>query len=288
MRWLKVGRAIAVVTVLHMVMSVATVVQADSLILGVHPYLSTTELHARFEPLCTYLSERTGDDVELQVAPTFNALIDALLQGQVDVAFMGSSNYVLLSRRSTQLVLLGRLHNREGQLHGAIVVPQDSPLQRVDDLRGRQIAFVSPDSTMGYRLTTCVLQQAGIHADDLAGWQFLHNHENVAYAVLGGFFDAGSVKQEILRDPRFGHLRVLVPLPAVADHLFVACKGARLSGERLHTFQQILLSLNETPRGRELLQGIRDDVIAIQPVEDAVYDRLRQYETCVDTFEAGR
>nr|WP_320113839.1 PhnD/SsuA/transferrin family substrate-binding protein [uncultured Desulfuromonas sp.] len=259
-------------------------VWSSSLVFGVHPYLSSTELSARFTPLCDYLSTQLGQEVKLKIAVTFDALIDQLIAGKVDVAFMGSSNYVLLKQRCDHITLLGKLKGRQPYLRGALVVRHDSGIKTVAQLAGKRLAFVSPNSTMGYGVTTYVLVEAGIYAQDLAARQFLKNHENVAYAVLAGFFDAGSVKQEIVMQPCFKELRVLAPLPEVADHLFVA--GPSVSPSLAKAVSQALLTLDEQNE-HGLLQRIRDDVVAIVPVEDWEYDPLRNYQRAIRRFEAG-
>ena len=173
---------------------------------------------------------------------------------------------------------------QQPNLRGAIVVRKDSPIMEVSQLKGKRMAFVSRNSTMGYGVTTHVLVTAGIYSKDLATWQFLKNHENVAYAVLAGFFDAGSVKQEILKQACFDELRMLAPLPEVADHLFVA--GPSVSRSGAEAFSRALQALDNLGR-HDVLQAIRNDVWAIVPVEDWEYDGLRDYQRAIVRFEAG-
>ncbi len=109
-------------------------VWSSSLVFGVHPYLSSTELSARFTPLCDYLSTQLGQEVRLKIAVTFDALIDQLIAGKVDVAFMGSSNYVLLKQRCEHITLLGKLKGRQPYLRGALVVRHDSGINTVAQL----------------------------------------------------------------------------------------------------------------------------------------------------------
>lgn len=256
---------------------------AASLRLGVHPYLSAIELNHRFLPLCDYLSQQSHQPVSLVVTSTFNDLLDQLLAGKLDLAYMGSSNYTLLAQRGQKVSLLGQLRGEKQNLRGAIVVRHDSPIAQISDLRGKRMAFVNPNSTMGYRVTTHVLVNAGIRAADLSSWTFLGNHENVAYAVLAGAYDAGSVKQEILHDPRFQDLRILAPLSEVADHLFIA--GPSVAPAQLQRLQQAFLALNDNENGRTILRTIRKDIIGIVPATDQDYDQLRLYEQAIPIFE---
>nr|WP_320049967.1 PhnD/SsuA/transferrin family substrate-binding protein [uncultured Desulfuromonas sp.] len=266
------------------IISFTAPISADAFVLGVHPYLSATELTSRFTPLCDYLSAQLGEEVTVKISATFDVLLDETVSGTVDVAFMGSSNYVRLKQRCDQLVLLGKLKGQQPNLRGAIVVRKDSPIMEVSELKGKRMAFVSHNSTMGYGVTTHVLVHAGVYSKDLAAWQFLKNHENVAYAVLAGFFDAGSVKQEILNQACFDELRVLAPLPEVADHLFVA--GPSVSKSEAEAFSRALQALDTLGR-HDVLQAIRNDVWAIVPVEDREYDGLRDYQRAIIRFEAG-
>ncbi len=84
--------------------------------------------------------------------------------------------------------------------------------------------------------------------------------------------------------PCFKELRVLAPLPEVADHLFVV--GPSVSPSLAKAVSQALLTLDEQNE-HGLLQRIRDDVVAIVPVEDWEYDPLRNYQRAIRRFEAG-
>ncbi|WP_321532455.1 phosphate/phosphite/phosphonate ABC transporter substrate-binding protein [uncultured Desulfuromonas sp.] len=257
----------------------STVVTAQTLIFAVHPFLSALELHERFQPLVDEFSSRTGYEVVLQISKDYPTHVEALCSGQSDIAFMGPSLYISARDRNPDVALLGVLNGKIPFLRGAIIVRQDSSLKQLSELKQHSVAFVSRQSTMGFRLACHLLHKAGISLDDLSAYAFLGNHQNVAFAVLAGKFDAGSVKYEAYEQMSDMGLRVLAEQPKVADHAFVACP--QLKPQIAQEIKKVLHHLHESDSGAQILRKIRLDAVAIRPACDEDYDSLRLCTECL-------
>lgn len=253
----------------------------DSLTLGVHPYLNAAELQRRFAPLCAYLSRVCGRPVQWRILPSFGDMAEQFGQPGLELAFTGPTLYVRLRQQQPHLQMLGSLSDGQGLLRGALVVRQDSPLRQVADLRGQTLALVAPYSTMGCMVPRAVLAEHRLGLEDLAAVAFLGNHDNVAYAVLAGRYAAGAVKQEVLDSLQGAGLRVLAPLPPVADHLFIA--SPTLEPQLVDCLRTALQQLHLSAEGRTLLRALRPDARCVAPVQDSDYDGLRGLESLADT-----
>lgn len=252
---------------------------AKPLVFVVHPFLSALELHERFQPLVDELSVRIGHEVVLQVSKDYPTHVDTLCSGRADIAFLGPSIYVNAFDRNPDIKLLGVLNGRVPMLRGVIVVRADSPLKNLSNLNRHSIAFVSRESTMGFKLACAELHKVGISLESLSSYAFLGNHENVVFSVLAGKFDAGSVKYEAYEKMSTKGLRILAVQPKVADHAFVA--SSSLEEEVALKIKEVLLHLNDTKAGRKILHKLRSDAVAIRPVHNEDYDPLR---LCTDCF----
>ncbi len=169
------------------------------IVLAVHPYLPLAELKKRFQPLADYLQTILARDVVVRVGPNYAEHIAYIGQDKVDIAYMGPATYVHMVEEYGKKPLLARLAiNGKPLFHGYLVTNEGSDITDIDSLRGKQFAFGDPDSTMSYLVPRYMMLQAGIDVGDLAGYQFLGSHTNVALAVLAGAFDAGAVKEEIM------------------------------------------------------------------------------------------
>nr|WP_320116760.1 phosphate/phosphite/phosphonate ABC transporter substrate-binding protein [uncultured Desulfuromonas sp.] len=254
---------------------------AKTLVFAVHPFLSAIELQGRFQPFIEQLSVQSGYEITFKVSQDYETHLDNLCSGQTDLAFIGPAVYVAASHRDPGIKLLGVLNGKTPLLRGAIVVRKDSNLTELAELKGHSMAFVSPESTMGFKLACATLRTAGVSLDELAAQEFLGNHENVAFSVLAGKFDAGAIKYEVYEKMAGEGLRVLADLPQVADHPFVA--SSQLDVAIARKIKHILLGLHETESGRKLLRTLRSDAVVIRSVSDEEYDPLRLCTQCSES-----
>lgn len=253
----------------------ASQAQARVLTFGVHPFLSAVELQQRFAPLLEYIHRRIGMPIKLEISSTYAELTEKCVAEEIDFAFMGPSLYVEASRRNPHLQLLGVVQGQTPGLRGAIIVREDSPLQELAQLKHKRVAFVSPDSTMGFQVPAYILVQQGVCLKDLGAYSFVRNHQNVAYAVLAGRFDAGAIKYEVFEEMRNQGLRILHRIPDVVDHPFIATP--RLEKRLADRIEAILQNLHNNENGRKILKMLRPDLVKIAPIYDADFANMRTY-----------
>lgn len=251
------------------------------LILAIHPYLPAPEIQRRFGPLASHLGRALRREVSVRVGQDYDQHIAAIGLDQVDIAFLGPASYVRMVERYGRKPILARFQTGDDpHLYGVIAVRRDSPLQRLEGLKGRRFAFGDPQSTMSHIVPRYMLRQAGIGLDDLAMHRFLGSHRNVALAVLAGDYDAGAMKREVYDEFAPRGLRALAVSPPSPDHLFVT--RADLPAADVARLRQALLRLGETPAGRDLLKRLHPGLTALIPAQDGDYDALRVMVRAVD------
>lgn len=250
--------------------------QEKPLILGLHPYLSSTELYKRFSPLADHLSRQLQRPVKISIADSYESHITTVGKGNVDIAFMGPASYVKVTGRYGRVPLLAAFEaNGNKTFRGVIITRQDSPVKTVAQLKGKKFAFGDVNSTMSHLVPRYMLLNAGVNVKHLAKYDFLTNHENIALGVLSGNYDAGAIKEDIFTDyvkQGLIALAISAPLP---DHIFVARTG--LPDDTVQKISKILQSLKNTEDGRSVLGSLQKTLTALVPVEDADYKILRQY-----------
>jgi len=247
----------------------------NPLVLGIHPYLSSTELYKRFSPLADHLSRELGRPVQITIADSYESHIDAIGRGKVDIAFMGPASFVNMTGSFGRLPLLAAFETKGSRtFRGVIVVRRDSAIKTISQLRGKKFAFGDVNSTMGHLVPRSMLLKAGVDVKHLAKYEFLTNHDNIAMSVLSGNFDSGALKKDIYDDYADQGLRVLAVSGPMPDHIFVT--RADLSKDIVLKISSILYTLKDTEDGRRALYSIQKDLTALVPVKDADYDSLRK------------
>ncbi len=178
--------------------------------LGIYQTEKATLTYRKFspviEPLTAALEARVGRTVviRLRIFATHAAAIDALVGGEIDFARFGPASYVKAKAREAEIALLAmEQKNGSTRSQGVVVAAPDSPVQGLADLKGRRFAFGDENSTVGRYLAQAELVRAGLHAGDLAAYEYLGQHNRVAKAVVLGDFDAGVVDDDTYE--QYGH-----------------------------------------------------------------------------------
>ncbi len=255
----------------------------DSLLLWVHPYLPATELIKRFTPLTTFLSNELGVPVEIRIKDSYQSHIDFVSRDQADLAYLGPVSYLRVVNNSGPKPLLARLEVRGAPFfHGMIIVRQDSPIKKLSDLRGKSFAFGDPNSTMSHVVPRAHLKKAGIDLKSLSRHEFLGSHHDVALGVLGGYFDAGGVKEEVFYEYEKRGLRSLAKSPPISEHVFMA--RSDLAPELVERLQKAFMAVNQDPQKDYILKSIKKSVTGFATVEDRDYAGLRELMKFADSL----
>ena len=264
---------LSVVALLFFVLS-AQAVNADELILSVHPFLPANEVKTRFSPLADYLAEQIGIKVTVRVGTGYDEHIQAIGKDQVDLAYMGPASYVTLVNQYGNKPTLARIE-KDGRptFHGYIVTRSDSPINSLEDLKGQSFAFGDPKSTMSYVVPHFMLTQAGVMSDDSAEHTFLGSHINVALAVLSGDYAAGAIKPAVFRKFESKGLRIIAVSPEISEHVFVS--RTDLPEKTINDLRKAMFTASESAQGVAALKAIKNSATGLIPVQDGDYDNLR-------------
>lgn len=248
---------------------------ADSLSLWIHPYLTATELLQRFTPLATYLGHELGIPVEVKIQKSYQDHIEIVGNDHADIAYLGPVSYLKISKNYGPKPLLARLEvGGTPFFHGMIVVRTEAKIKDLADLVGKSFAFGDPNSTMSYVVPRAHLKKGGIGLDLLGSYEFIGSHHDVALGVLGGYFDAGAVKEEVFAEYEKRGLRILSKSPPISEHVFVT--RANLAPEQIVRLRKALMAINQSPQKNEILHAIKKEVTGFSPVVDEDYDELRE------------
>lgn len=81
-----------------------------------------------------------------------------------------------------------------------IIVPADSNIESVADLRGRTIAFTSPTSNSGFKVPSVLLkEQFGMKAGEDYGMIYSGKHDNSILGVVNRDYEAAAIANVVLR-----------------------------------------------------------------------------------------
>ena len=144
-----------------------------------------------------YISEliqkKTGVKVKAFVASDYTALIEAMRTGQVQFAWLAPFGFVMAEKRAGAKLLLKSVRNGKAYFYSCIFVRKDSPIKRLEDLKGKNIAWVDPASTSGFIIPKAGVMEEGYNPDKFVGKQiFAGGHDSVLLGVMNKSVDAGA------------------------------------------------------------------------------------------------
>jgi len=168
---------------------------------GLIPNENPEEVEAQYQPLEDYLKKELGREVELSVPTTYNAVVEAMVSGELDLAYFGGLTYVQARQRADVHPLFTEVNPRTGttKYRSVIIVPADSDIENVEDLEGKDFAFGSVSSTSGSLYPSIMLADAGLdYRTDLGEVVYTGGHDTTAQAVANGRVAAGGLEDRIL------------------------------------------------------------------------------------------
>ena len=247
----------------------------ETLIFAVHPFLPSSELEKKFNPLVNYLSQQSGLDITLKIGSNYEEHIEYIGSDKVDIAFMGPVSYVKLVNLFGQKPLLAKLEiNGQSFFQGSIIVRNDSGIKSLADLKGKRIALGDINSTMSYIVPHHLLHRTDVFSKQNIKHQLLPTHDDIALAVLAGDFDAGAVKPAVFKHYEKDGLVILAKTPKISEHLFVT--RSNLPKKQIQLFRQILINMKNTSEGLSILQGIKKGISGLVSVKESDYSNLQK------------
>ncbi len=156
----------------------------------------------KWGPLAQYLTKATGTEFKL-VPLSFDAIEPALKNKKIDYLITNPGFFVMLKDKYSLSALASLLNLRQGkalnQFGGVILVKADSPIKTLSDIKGKKFMCVKKTSFGGGQMAFRHMIEKGINPfKDVSALLEGKKHDNVAFAVIRGVADAGTVRSDTL------------------------------------------------------------------------------------------
>ncbi|MEM8848887.1 MAG: phosphonate ABC transporter substrate-binding protein [Pseudomonadota bacterium] len=163
--------------------------------------------------LADYTSETLGGiDVNVFTPADYNGVIQGLLGGTLDMAWLGASSYAAIHLQdpdAVEPVLVKTNLDGSFSYHSIGFARADSGITSLDDMEGKVFGFGDPNSTSGYLIPSVEIPQATgatMDSGDFFGEvKFTGGHEQTIVAVANGDVDGGVTWADGLGDWEDGY-----------------------------------------------------------------------------------
>jgi phosphonate transport system substrate-binding protein len=249
---------------------------------GVEPYDTAARLVPIYEKIGKLISDKVGCKVEVFVATGYNAEIEAMRNGKLELAEFGPLGYVLAHQvaKAEAVAAFGAADGKPVTYWASVITYPSSGIKTVADIRGHSFAFSDAASTSGHLFPAYGLRKAGLDPDQDVRAIYAGSHTASFEAIYNHKVDAGELNSEQLESAtQRGHYKdgdmIFLwksdPIPtdpfAVRGDLPDALKKKLTDAVR----HLDLMSLD--PADRKILVGA--GITQIVPQTDQSYDLIR-------------
>lgn len=259
--------------------------QREVIHFGVISRYSPKQIIQGYQPLMDYLSEETPYEFKLRLSRHYMETVDQLVEGKVSFASLGNYTYVHASQdHGVKCIAIPLDENGRNENYDAMIVREDSPINKLVDLKGKTLAMASRYSFSAW-MAMWMLQEVGISRQDLGAYTHLDHHDQVAEKVLQGEYDAGMVKALVATKYVDAGLRIIKISPPIPGVPLVT--AANVSNEKVHVVQEALLTLRDKMEAGTLQTDNWDEEIkyGYGPGQDDQYDYPRRILTELDAWK---
>jgi phosphonate transport system substrate-binding protein len=174
--------------------SSSALVPRTELTIGFNPAENADLVEMNGKAFSAYFKKNLGLTVKTFVATDYIALVEALRSGRIDFAFLPPFSLVKAEEIANAQVLMMATRKGRAFTYSGIIVRADKGYNKIEDLKGKNIAWVDPASASGFIFPKATLKLRNkIDADSFFGRQiFAGAHDAVVLAVLNGTVDAGA------------------------------------------------------------------------------------------------
>jgi len=196
------------------------------------PDEAPSELQRKFKPLGEYLKARTGMDVQFTPVTDYAAVVEGLAARKIDLAWLGGFTFVQARLRTEGQAVPIVQRAEDEKFTSKFIVPLDSPIKSVADLKGHTFVFGAPSSTSGSLMPRYFLQQQGIVPErDFKTVAFSGAHDATVAFVASGRAEAGVLNSSVMdklveaKNPNAEKVRVLATTPTFYDYNWTVRPG---------------------------------------------------------------
>jgi ABC-type phosphate/phosphonate transport system substrate-binding protein len=228
-----------------------------------------------WNPILTYVGRKSGVPLELKLTKT--AQEGNLIAEKLGYDFLYTNHFFTTERDRLGYKVIARPAGPG--IRSQIVVPEDSPIQTLQDLNGKDVAFVTPDGFTGYWLPYDALLRSKVKINVV----FTGNQEASSAQLRVNKVAAAGVNSSVMA--RYGRresfaYRALWTSEIYQDLCIMA--NPKVPSEKVAAVRAAFINMVKDPEGRKVLEAGADLLkstgeLGFVAAENKDYDNYRKF-----------
>jgi phosphonate transport system substrate-binding protein len=160
---------------------------------GVIPVETQTHTTKSMDLFLRHAEKETGAKWELYQATDYSGVMNALIAGQINLAWLSGFSYCqtfMDSKGGVEPLVAASEPDGSMGYNAVVVVRADSPYKSIEDLKGKIVARTDPLSGSGYLIPTAAFRAMGKPVDEYFKSPLSGGHPQSVLGVLRGTYDA--------------------------------------------------------------------------------------------------
>ncbi len=226
----------------------------QKLVIALKPDKNPDQMMAERESLQKYLSEKLGRPVEVIIPLSAAVINEGFSNGTIDLGYLSGND--LINAKDAELLMVGEINGKTTYKSYWLSL-KDKPYTKIEDLKGKPIAFASKTSTSGFVIPLWDLRKKNLVSEKADPEEFF-GAGNVFYGtgyvsaverVLNGQSEAAAVSYYVLdenkhlNDEQRAKLKKVQEQGDVPTHIIAVRKT--ITGADREKLKQAIASLND-------------------------------------------
>jgi phosphonate transport system substrate-binding protein len=248
---------------------------------GVEPFESASLLMPIYQKIGKLLSAKIGCRVKIYITTSYNAEIEAMRAGKLDIGEFGPLGYVLAHQvaDAQAVASIADADGKPASYTASIATWPGSGITTLAQVRGHTFAYSDPASTSGHLFPAYALEKAGINPNKGIKPLYAGSHTESYEALLNHKVAAGEMNSQVITAAELAHnynpkdfvvLWKSKPIPV--DPITVYGKLNPALKARLTKALQYLKLTTLTPEEVKVLGSSTGELV---PQTNAAYDQIR-------------
>ena len=176
-----------------------------------------------FKPVFNAITEHHGLKFDLKVGTSYAAVVEGMVNKQIDIAFLGPVTLYEAQKRDAGELLAVAVKKGESSYYSVILARANGDIKEAKDLVGKSVSLGDVHSTSSFQYPVAMMLKAGIDpVKDLDRILITGSHSNAIAALKEGHVDAAgcslnafekAVKAGVVDKDEFKAIVVSPPIP---------------------------------------------------------------------------
>lgn len=165
---------------------------------GVEPYDTAPKLAPIYEHIGKLIADKVGCEVKVFVTTNYNAEIEAMRSGKLELGQFGPLGYVLAHQvaKAEAVAAFADKDGKPSTYWASIVTWSGSDVKTLQDVKSKSFAYSDPASTSGHLFPAYALRKNGIDPDTDVKALYAGSHTASFEAIHNKKVDAGELNSQ--------------------------------------------------------------------------------------------